>query len=144
MKSSPVFHSIRWRLVASYLLLTLLTVTLVGILALSLVQTHVEQQQVQQLATNAEAIARQALPLMWPIPRESALIELARSSAFLGNMRVKILHNNGQVYIDSGPAPEANEMVMLARAHYGRPQPQSTGPVWDGLLPQPGPGNGSI
>jgi signal transduction histidine kinase len=109
-----MFHSIRWRLVASYLLLTLLTVSLVGILALSLVQNHVEQQQVEQLATNAEAIARQALPLMWPIPRESALIDLARTSAFLGNVRVKILNNNGQVYIDSGPAPDTNQMVMLA------------------------------
>ena len=61
-----MFRSIRWRLVLSFAFLTLLTVTLVGVLALSLVQRYVGQQETEQLRTNADAVARQALPLVWP------------------------------------------------------------------------------
>ena len=41
-----MFRSIRWRLVLSYVLLTLLTVGVVGVLALSLVKRYVGQQEV--------------------------------------------------------------------------------------------------
>jgi hypothetical protein len=41
-------RSIRWRLVASYMLLTLLTAGLVGTLALSLVKQRTDQQEIDR------------------------------------------------------------------------------------------------
>ena len=48
-----MFRSIRWRLVASTVFLTLLTVSLVGVLALSLIKRYVEQQEQDYLVANA-------------------------------------------------------------------------------------------
>jgi signal transduction histidine kinase len=95
-------RSIRWRLVASYMLLTLLTAGLVGALALSLVKRHAEQQEIDYLTANANAAARQAVTLMWPAPRLVALQQLAQTSAFLGNVRVRILDSERYVVADSG------------------------------------------
>jgi len=50
-----MFRSIRWRLVASYVLLTLLTVSLVGVLALSLMKRYAKEQAQDFLQANAEA-----------------------------------------------------------------------------------------
>ena len=102
-------RSIRWRLVFSFVSLTLLTVTLVGVLALSLVQRYVGQQETEQLTTNADAVARQALPLVWPVVRQRELQELAETSAFLGNARVRILGQKGRVLADSGADMEREE-----------------------------------
>jgi signal transduction histidine kinase len=96
-----MFRSIRWRLVLSYVLLTLLTVGVVGVLALSLVKHYVGQQEVEHLTANAEAVARQAMPLMQPLVRQGELQELAQTSAFLGNARVRILNGHRQVLADS-------------------------------------------
>ena len=48
-----MFRSIRWRLVASYVGLTLLTVSSVGVLALSLIEGYVERQEQDYLTANA-------------------------------------------------------------------------------------------
>lgn len=108
------FHSIRWRLVASYVLLTLLTTSLVGILALSLVKQYIEQQEIIYLTANAEAIAQQAMPLIWPVKRNVELVELVQTSSFLGNVRVKILDRQKQVISDSGMPAEAGDYVVIA------------------------------
>lgn len=100
-----MFGSIRWRLVASYALLALLTIGLVGLLALSLVQRYVAQQEAASLRANAEAIAQQAVPLLaGPVHplREVALYELAQTSAFLGGVQVRILDAGQQPLADSG------------------------------------------
>ena len=44
-----MFRSIRWRLVISYVLVTLLTVSAVGVLTLSLVKRYVEQRVIEDL-----------------------------------------------------------------------------------------------
>ncbi|MFZ1752870.1 MAG: hypothetical protein WAU10_03965, partial [Caldilineaceae bacterium] len=59
-----MFHSIRWRLILSYTALTLLTVFLVGALALGLLRQYAERQAQQSLTANAQAIAQQARPLL--------------------------------------------------------------------------------
>ena len=59
-----MFHSIRWRLVASFVLVTLLTVGLIGVLALSLIRQQLVAQETEYLQSNADAIALQALPLL--------------------------------------------------------------------------------
>jgi len=106
-----MFRSIRWRLVFSYVLLTLLTVGLVGVLALSLVKRYVGQQEVEHLTTNAEAVARQAMPLMQSAVRQPELQELAQTSALLGNARVRILDDRRRVLADSGPGTEGEPLV---------------------------------
>lgn len=44
VKNPKVFHSIRWRLVASYVLLSLLTVSIVGVLATEIVRRYIQEQ----------------------------------------------------------------------------------------------------
>ncbi|MBN2389375.1 MAG: HAMP domain-containing histidine kinase [Anaerolineae bacterium] len=96
-----MFRSIRWRLVLSTTLLTLLTVGVMGGLSLSLVKRYVDRQEIEHLTQNAEAVARQAAPLMTPTISEEALSELAQTSAFLSNARVKILDPESHVLADS-------------------------------------------
>ena len=108
-----MFRSIRWRLVASYVLLTLLTVSLVGVLALSLIKRYVESQEQDYLTANAEAVARQALPLMSPTVHPSGLLELVRTASFLGNVQVRILDDQLRVLADSGARAEGQEFVLI-------------------------------
>lgn len=108
-----LFRSIRWRLVASYVLLTLLVVGLVGVLALSLVRQSVRQREVASLQANAEAVARQAGRWLWPAPRPVELARLAQVAAFLGNARVRILDARQQVIADSGPRQQGGEMALV-------------------------------
>jgi signal transduction histidine kinase len=108
-----MFHSIRWRLVLSYVLLTLLTVTVVGVLALALIERYVRQQETEHLTANAGAVARQASPLIWPLVQQRKLQELARTSAFLGNARVRILDSRGRILADSRLDQEAEELLGL-------------------------------
>jgi two-component system OmpR family sensor kinase len=108
-----MFRSIRWRLVASYVLLTLLTVSLIGVLALSLIKRYVGQQELDYLTANGEAVARQALPLMRPVARPADLHELARTASFLGNIQVRILNDHRRVLADSGQPTKVDELVWI-------------------------------
>ena len=108
-----MFHSIRWRLVASFVLVTLLTVSLIGVLALSLIRQQVASQEAEYLQANADAVARQALPLMQPLVNQTALQELARTSAFLSSAQIRILDGRGSVLADSGQHTEGNEYLWL-------------------------------
>jgi signal transduction histidine kinase len=112
-----MFRSIRWRLVCSYVFLTLLTVSLVGVLALSLVKRYVGQQEVEQLTASAEAVARQAMPLMGSVVRQPELQELAQTSALLGNARVRILDDHRRVLAESGPSTEGEPLVGVLLLH---------------------------
>ena len=106
-----MFRSIRARLIASYVLLTLLTVGLVGTLALVLVQRRVQRQEVAQLRENAEAVARQAEDLIGPVPRLGDLQELAETAAFVGDVRVRIWDVERRLLADSGLA-EIGDAVL--------------------------------
>jgi signal transduction histidine kinase len=108
-----MFGSIRWRLVISYVMVTLLTVAAVGVLTLSLVQRYAEQRVVEELSANADAIAQQAEPLMQPIRRLAALRELARTSAFLGGVQVRILDDQRRVLADSGLPSDVDQFMWL-------------------------------
>ena len=114
-----MFRSIRWRLVASYVGLTLLTVSSVGVLALSLIEGYVERQEQDYLTPNAEALASQALVLMRPVVRPIDLSELAQTASFLGDVQVRILNDRQQVLADSGIRTEVSELVwILTGMHY--------------------------
>lgn len=112
-----MFRSIRWRLVFSYVFLTLLTVALVGVLALSLIKRYVGQQEVEHLTANAEAVAHQATALIWPLIRQYDLQEMAQTSAFLGNARVRILDDRRRVLADSEPGAEGGEFAWILLPH---------------------------
>jgi signal transduction histidine kinase len=107
------FNSIRWRLVISYVLLTLLSVSLVGMLTLTLLEGFVKAQTESQLAANARAIAKQAAQLIQPELRLNDLREMAQSVSFLGRMRVRILNDQNQVIADSGPAQSYTSVVWV-------------------------------
>ena len=111
-----MFRSIRWRLVASYVLITLLTVSLVGVLTLSLVKRYVRQQETAYLTANAQAIARRAVPLMQPVVQRADLLELAHTSSFFVNARVRILDDQRQILAASGPGSNVDEFVWIAPA----------------------------
>ena len=100
-------HSIRWRLVVSYVFLTLLTIGVVGLLALTLVQRYASQQEEAYLAANASVVARRAAPYVWPQVRDHELSDLARTSAFWSDVQVRILDANGQVLADSNSTSQA-------------------------------------
>jgi signal transduction histidine kinase len=111
------FFSIRWRLVLSYVLLTVLTVSIVGAVALTLVQQNLEQRERDYLTANAKAVARQALPLMQAgIIRSvdhSSLQQLADMAAFLGNTQVRILDKAGNPIVDSGPDAASDRLLWI-------------------------------
>ena len=104
-----MFRSIRWRLVLSYLSLILLTLLVVGGIILRLVEDHVQRQEWEYLSTNAEAVAKQAGGLLWPIVRQAQLQDLAETSALLGNTKVRILDAQQRVLADS--ARSSSEQV---------------------------------
>jgi signal transduction histidine kinase len=108
-----MFNSIRWRLVLSYVLLTLLVVSIVGVLALSLLERTIARREQAYLTSNAEAVARQAWPLLWPVVAQSELQELARTASFLGNARVQILDGNTHVLAEAQPSVEGDEFVWI-------------------------------
>jgi signal transduction histidine kinase len=111
-----MFRSIRWRLVASYVLITLLTVSLVGALTLSLVRRDIRQQETNQITANAQAIASQALPLMRPMVRQAELAELAHTASFFANTQVRILDSQHHILADSGLGGDVDQFLWIEPA----------------------------
>ena len=108
-----MFRSIRWRLVLSYVLLVLLTLGVVGAVILRLVEGYVERQEQDHLISNAQAVARQAQGLIWPVIRQGELQELADTSSFLSDARVKILDARHQVLADSEHAGDQGAVWIM-------------------------------
>ena len=111
-----MFRSIRWRLVASYVLITLLTASLVGVLTLSLVRREIGRQETAHLKANAQAIASQATPLMQPMVRRAELSELTRTASFFANARVRILDSQRRVLADSGSGSDVDQFLWIEPA----------------------------
>jgi len=107
-----MLSSIRWRLVISYMLLALLVVSAVGLLALLAVERYARQQETASLTANAEAVAQQAVSLMWPVTSPVELRRLSQTASFFGNVRVRIYNQQNQIVADSGN-PGTNEQAWL-------------------------------
>jgi len=105
--------SLRWKLAGSYALLILLSVTLMGALALVFVQRYVESQEGDYLRANAKAVAQQAQRFLEPQLRRVALQNLASTAAFLGDARVRILAPDRTLYADSGDPGRPDEFLWL-------------------------------
>ena len=114
-----MLRSIRWRLVMGAVLLTLLTVSAVGVVALLLMQRYMVQQERAYLAANAQAIAQQAVSFMTPMqasPRQASppLQQLAQTAAFLGDVTVRIVDSTQMPLADSAVAIPYTETVGMA------------------------------
>ncbi|MCX7853781.1 MAG: HAMP domain-containing sensor histidine kinase [Anaerolineae bacterium] len=108
-----MIRSVRWRLIGSYVLLTVLSVALVGIVALTLVGRYVEQGERAALQATAEAIAVQAEPLLNPL-RLRELRELAQTAAFLGNEEVRIFDARRNLLVMATPNSITDTYVWLS------------------------------
>lgn len=108
-----MFHSIRWRLVASFVTLTLLTVSIIGVVGLTVVKRQVVQREIDYLNSNASAVAQQAEIMLEEGYDVSGLQNLAQSAAFLSDSRVKILDANSNTLADSGPQEQAGELFWI-------------------------------
>ncbi|MCS6849351.1 MAG: HAMP domain-containing sensor histidine kinase [Anaerolineae bacterium] len=106
--------SIRWRLVLSYALLAVLTVGVVGALALGLIRSNLAQRETELLTMNAQAVARQAARSIQPVSDRYRLQQLADMAAFLGNVQVRILDAEGNLIVDSGPRGAADRLMWIA------------------------------
>ena len=95
------------------MLLALLTAGLVGALAISLVKRYADQQELDYLTANANAAARQALPLMLPQVSPTQLQQLAQTTAFLGNLRVRIQDTQKNIIADSGARNGPDSFVWI-------------------------------
>ncbi len=108
-----MLHSIRWRLVASYILLTLISISIAGVLASEIVRRYVQEQEVEKLQANAQSIAQQLLPLMWAKTSAPHIHSLTKAASFLGDVRVRVLDGEGNILADSGQPASTEELVLI-------------------------------
>lgn len=129
-----MFNSIRWRLILSYSALTLLTIALIGIVAVSLVTGYMASRENETLTVNAEAVARMAGPLLLPPSSPARLQQLAITSSFLTNTDLQILDLGKQVLADSrvepaGPDPARATLSLMQEIPRGEWDSLQTGLV---------------
>jgi len=86
---------------------------IIGVVAYGLVKQRVEQQEKTFLQSNAQAVARQAIPFVDPITQEYELQVLADTAASLGNVRVKVLDRNREVIADSGAPTQIDQFIWI-------------------------------
>ncbi len=97
------FLSIRARLVLSFILIAMVAIGIVGGFSGALLTHFVERRETAYLQSNASTVARQAHSLMVPVVRPLSLLELAQTSAFMSDSRIRILDRAHRVLADSGP-----------------------------------------
>jgi signal transduction histidine kinase len=108
-----MFRSIRWRLILSYVFLALLSVGTLGSITYQLAKNFAENREIQGLRANAQAIALQAEPLMYSPFGRFELQQLAETSAFLGDIRVRILDDSQRPIADSGITDKAEQVMII-------------------------------
>ena len=97
------FLSIRARLVLSFILIAMVAIGIVGGFSGALLRHFVERRETAYLQSNASTVARQARALMVPVVRPLSLLELAQTSAFMSDSRIRIMDRSHRVLADSGP-----------------------------------------
>jgi signal transduction histidine kinase len=93
--------------------LTLITISVVGLLTLEIIEQHALQQERENLQNNARGLTQQALPLMWPVVRQDELSQLVETASFLGHLQVRILDVRLDPIVDSGDPRDGNLLVYL-------------------------------
>lgn len=95
-----MFFSIRWRLVFGYLLVTLVTISVLGLALLFLLDRYFLEQEKEQLQQNAEALASR-LGLLLPSGDLSRLVPLVNAYGLLSQARIHILDQRQRPLLDS-------------------------------------------
>ncbi|MEO8084378.1 MAG: HAMP domain-containing sensor histidine kinase [Ardenticatenales bacterium] len=108
-----VVRSIRTRLVASYMLVGLVSVAVAGALAQSLVARVIDVRHAEALRQTAMTIADQARPLVSPA-RVPDLEGLIQTSSYLADAQVTILDPSKNVLADSGPRANVQRFMFIA------------------------------
>jgi len=108
-----MFTSIRWRLIASYTLLTLVAMLALGAVSLYMLDSYFTRQEQEYLTENAQAIALRAASTLWFGGSPGNLHFLANSYSFFSHTRVQILDAEGHVLADSGPRPLVSEVTVF-------------------------------
>ena len=106
-------HSIRWRLVISFVFVALLIVGLSGLMAMLGIGQYALSQEEQYLTHNAQAIATQAQQFMSPTVTEPQLKELAQTAAFFVNAEVHILDSKREIIVDTGPSLHSDPVAWV-------------------------------
>jgi two-component system OmpR family sensor kinase len=101
-------------MVLSYIAITLVTITALGVLGYSLVDKNIATAETSNLESNAQVVAVQALPLVQPSTRLNDLDNLARSTSYLADLRVRILSPSGSVLVDSGKPRDTDRLFWIA------------------------------
>ena len=97
-----VFATIRWRLVFSFAVISIVAIAVMGSLSMAVIGRLVERRERDMLRETAAVIATQSLPSFTPIVDQRRLQHLAESSALMGDVRVWILDRSRRVLADSG------------------------------------------
>lgn len=114
-------RSLRWRLVASYVALSLVAVGVAGLIAQSLVGRVVERQQALDMEANARTVALRAESLVSPALRRDALQDLARTTAFVTDARVRVLDAERSATLADSGERGFGEVVVFAAGAVGEP-----------------------
>jgi signal transduction histidine kinase len=115
------------------MLLTLLTVSAVGVVALLIMQRYMVQQERASMTANAQAIAKQAIDFMTPVQVAPRLQQLAQTAAFFGDISVRI--------VDSVQMPLADSAVL---APYPASATIATSPIYFQFAPPPEVAAGAV
>lgn len=117
-----MFSSIRWKLTASYISLTILTVAVVGILFF--VTVHVRTQAMEQdyLRETGDSIRKQLATLITSKTASSQIAELARATALLRSVHIRVIAADGSQLVaadpgdfeKSSPAPTSTNLSQTA------------------------------
>ena len=98
-----MFTSIRWKLTVSYIILTILTVALVGFLFFTTVQVRTAAMESDYLRETADSI-RSQLAKMMQIPASTGEIaEVTRATALLRSVRIRLVNSEGTQIVDADP-----------------------------------------
>jgi signal transduction histidine kinase len=112
-EKSTMSHSIRWRLIGSYLLLALLAVIMADLLAIWGVRQYAANQETSYLTSYADEIALQAMPLLKSVPKYTRLRQLVQAASFFGNLQVRIYDSNQNIIADSEQPDQSLEKAWL-------------------------------
>ncbi len=115
-----MLQSIRWRLVASYLLLTLITIAVVGLVMLYILKLYFVQQEKAQLLQNAKSLAGRISQLDARADRDR-LLSLVSAYSLLSQAQVRVWDASHQLLLDSQDLPVEFKMsfVVINSRHDG-------------------------
>jgi Tfp pilus assembly protein PilV len=84
-------------LIASYVLVTLISVSIVGVLASEIIRRSIQEQEAKELRANAQTLAQQLRPLMRVSRSSPQINSITQAASFLGDVRVRVLDMEGRI-----------------------------------------------